>query len=160
MNIINKTPFQKAEKFIIKKLSSYNTDRLTIKMNYGDFKRKTQGHCSYPVKRVEKPKGRSKGWYIDYKKGEWKISTTVSKTKDEDQIRMAVSTRQLGNGFFEWLYDTETEVTDEEQMVWLLGHEIWHFLCKSKQEKGNWETRSNANGFKWLREFKNSPQLR
>ena len=43
--------------------------------------------------------------------------------------------------------------TTNEAMVWVVGHECWHFLCKTKQHKGNWETRANKFGFEWLAEF-------
>jgi hypothetical protein len=41
----------------------------------------------------------------------------------------------------------------DEAMVWIVGHETWHYLCKTRQLSGNWETRANRFGFEWLREF-------
>ena len=43
--------------------------------------------------------------------------------------------------------------TANEAMVWVVGHECWHFFCKTKQHKGNWETRANKFGFEWLAEY-------
>jgi Zn-dependent peptidase ImmA (M78 family) len=40
-------------------------------------------------------------------------------------------------------------------MVWIAGHELFHFLRHTRQVEGiQRETRANRWGFKWLREFK------
>jgi hypothetical protein len=43
--------------------------------------------------------------------------------------------------------------TADQALVWVAGHECWHFLCKTGQRSGNWETRANRFGFEWLTEF-------
>ena len=44
----------------------------------------------------------------------------------------------------------------DDLLVFVAGHEIWHFLCDSRQrpEKHDQETLANCNGFLWLSEFK------
>jgi len=46
--------------------------------------------------------------------------------------------------------------TAEEAIVWLLGHELFHYLRATQQIKGkNTEAQANEFGFKCLSEFKN-----
>ena len=42
----------------------------------------------------------------------------------------------------------------DELLVFVAGHEIWHFLCHSRQRIGDLESLANCNGFLWLEEFK------
>ncbi len=54
---------------------------------------------------------------------------------------------------FDYLWKEMSVATEDQAMVWVAGHECWHYLCKTKQQKGNWETRANKFGFAWLEEF-------
>jgi len=52
-------------------------------------------------------------------------------------------------------YDKEIVNDIEENMSWLLGHELYHFLRKTKQISGyNTQSQGNEFGFKFIREFK------
>jgi hypothetical protein len=42
----------------------------------------------------------------------------------------------------------------EDLLVFVMGHEMWHYLCHTRQRSGDEETMANRNGFLWLREFK------
>jgi len=51
--------------------------------------------------------------------------------------------------------DKELTTNYEEIMVWLLGHELFHFFRDTKQIEGkNTQSQANEFGFKCLREFK------
>lgn len=54
---------------------------------------------------------------------------------------------------YDYLWDELAITSADQAMVWIVGHESWHYLCKTKQEKGNWETRANKFGFAWAAEF-------
>ena len=41
----------------------------------------------------------------------------------------------------------------QDLLVFVAGHEVWHYLCDSGQRRGNFETRANCHGFLWLAEF-------
>lgn len=43
----------------------------------------------------------------------------------------------------------------DDLLVFVAGHEAWHFLCHSGQRRGDFETRANCHGFLWLAEFRN-----
>lgn len=51
---------------------------------------------------------------------------------------------------YDYLWHDTVIATEEQALVWVVGHECWHFLCKTKQESGNWETRANRFGFDWV----------
>jgi hypothetical protein len=43
----------------------------------------------------------------------------------------------------------------DDLLVFVAGHEIWHYLCDSGQRDArDEENRANRNGFMWLREFR------
>jgi hypothetical protein len=42
----------------------------------------------------------------------------------------------------------------DDLLVFVAGHEVWHYLCHSGQRKGDHETKANCNGFAWLHEFR------
>ncbi len=42
----------------------------------------------------------------------------------------------------------------DELVVFVAGHEFWHFLCHVGQRKRDYETKANCHGFLWLSEFK------
>lgn len=69
---------------------------------------------------------------------------------------VGTQTRIMENGGRAWTFVTQQVTFNdaEEAMVYLIGHEMWHFLCKTKQAKGNRQTKANLNGIKWLDEFR------
>ncbi len=54
---------------------------------------------------------------------------------------------------YEYIWHELVIETQEQAMVWVAGHECWHYLCKTRQMKGNWETKANHFGFDWAEEF-------
>src|SRR3989344_7496656 len=85
--------------------------------------------------------------------------------------KMPVGSKKLNSFFFNkpfrYIYDQEVLNNHEEAMVWVFAHELWHFLCKSKQAKGNFETKANKFAFEMLRKYKkhnfrvqNTPPIR
>lgn len=68
-------------------------------------------------------------------------------------IHEAVRSSKTDDGF-SWVYDREKIRSADDLAIWTLGHEIWHYLCHTKQVKGNYQTKANAFGFNLLRQFK------
>jgi len=60
-------------------------------------------------------------------------------------------------GFF-WIKRRIGFTCLEEMMVFLLGHEMWHYMCRSGKMKGtgqrNTQARADKEGVAWLQEFK------
>ncbi len=54
---------------------------------------------------------------------------------------------------YDYVWQETLIATEEQALVWVAGHECWHFLCKTKQHSGNWETRANKFGFQWVQQF-------
>ena len=54
---------------------------------------------------------------------------------------------------YEYIWRDMAVATADQALVWVAGHECWHFLCRTGQQKGNWETRANNFGFDWLEAF-------
>ncbi|MBN1844743.1 MAG: hypothetical protein JW810_03600 [Sedimentisphaerales bacterium] len=54
---------------------------------------------------------------------------------------------------FDYIWQEMTIATEDQALVWIAGHECYHFLCKTRQLSGNWETRANRYGFECLAEF-------
>ena len=67
--------------------------------------------------------------------------------------RKMVLTRQSG-GRPKRIYDEEMIHDVSEALVCVAGHEVWHFLCKTEEKKGDWHIGANVFGYVWLREFK------
>lgn len=65
--------------------------------------------------------------------------------------------QRLGGRPYRLLWHEETFSSPDDLLVFVAGHEFWHFLCHSKQRKRDHETRANCNGFAWLREFRAWP---
>jgi hypothetical protein len=42
----------------------------------------------------------------------------------------------------------------DDLLVFVAGHEMWHYLCHTRQRRCDQENKANCNGFLWLREFK------
>ena len=56
---------------------------------------------------------------------------------------------------FKLVWHEERFDSPDDLLVFVAGHEVWHFLCHSGQRKRDHETKANCNGFLWLREFRN-----
>ena len=67
----------------------------------------------------------------------------------------AIGTKQLNfKKGFKWITWVENFKDSNEAMVFLFGHELWHFLCKTKQKKGNHQTKANVFGFEMLSKYR------
>ena len=55
---------------------------------------------------------------------------------------------------YKLVWHEERFESPDQLLVFVAGHEIWHFLCHSGQRRGDHETKANCNGFLWLAEFK------
>jgi hypothetical protein len=62
--------------------------------------------------------------------------------------------QRLGGRPYRLLWHEETFASPDDLLVFVAGHEFWHFLCHSGQRKRDHETRANCHGFAWLREFR------
>ena len=155
MILQNKTSCKDAEDFFCDEMQKYITDNLIIIMDYTKS-RLMNGRCHYPIKKVAKPMGRSKGLYVDIKKGAFKIIANVKQSVLYPYLlKQAVGSKKENNiNGFDYIWDSELLFNINDTMIWLLGHEVWHFLCKTKQKKGNYQTQANKFGFEFLRNYK------
>lgn len=64
-----------------------------------------------------------------------------------------VDRKRLGSRPYKLVWYEETFRSSEDLLVFVAGHEFWHFLCHSGQRGGDYEVRANCNGFMWLGEF-------
>lgn len=62
--------------------------------------------------------------------------------------------RRLGGLPYRLVWHEERFESPDDLLVFVAGHEFWHFLCHSGQRKRDHETKANCNGFAWLREFR------
>lgn len=65
--------------------------------------------------------------------------------------------RRLGALPFRVVWHEERFTSPDDLLVFVAGHELWHFLCHSEQRKRDHETKANCHGFLWLREFQQWP---
>jgi hypothetical protein len=61
---------------------------------------------------------------------------------------------RLGGRPYKLVWHEETFRSPEDLLIFVAGHEFWHFLCETGQRRGGFEVRCNCNGFLWLDEFK------
>lgn len=62
--------------------------------------------------------------------------------------------RRLGGLPYRLVWHEERFDSPDDLLVFVAGHEFWHFLCHSGQRKRDHETKANCNGFAWLDEFR------
>lgn len=62
--------------------------------------------------------------------------------------------RRLGSAPFRVVWFEERFTSPDDLLVFVAGHEMWHYLCHSEQRRRDHETKANCNGFLWLREFR------
>ena len=63
-------------------------------------------------------------------------------------------TRRSGGAPYRLVWHEEQFASADDLLVFVAGHEFWHYLCHSGQRKRDHETKANCNGFAWLREFR------
>jgi len=136
--IKNHTNLVHAEKFIRMKLEQYDTSKLKLHLKYTKSRTNSyDGYCRY------------KDFYTVAA-----INEELLKLRLPFEMIWAIGTEQVTEQIYNFIEDSEEVTTFDEVMVWIAAHELWHFLCKTKQEKYNYQTRANKFGFLWLREFK------
>lgn len=62
--------------------------------------------------------------------------------------------RRLGGLPYRLVWHEERFESPDDLLVFVAGHEFWHFLCHSGQRKRDHETKANCNGFAWLAEYR------
>jgi hypothetical protein len=62
--------------------------------------------------------------------------------------------RRLGGLPYRLVWHEERFESPDDLLVFVAGHEFWHFLCHSGQRKRDHETKANCHGFAWLAEFR------
>src|SRR6185369_14321999 len=69
--------------------------------------------------------------------------------------------RRFGGRPYKLIWHEDRFESMDDLLVFVAGHEFWHYLCHSGQRKRDHETRANCNGFAWLREFRSwtGPEL-
>jgi len=134
---------EKAIDFILSEISNYNTTDLTVTLlNVNCDVHK--GYCEYPV---QKRKG------LDYR-----ITAGINPNLNYCvRVRYFIGTKQWTGATkgFSWI-EQDTNLKDcNENLIWIFFHELWHFLCHSKQKKGNYQTKANVFGFDMLEKYRN-----
>jgi hypothetical protein len=61
---------------------------------------------------------------------------------------------RLGGLPYRLVWHEEVFASPDDLLVFVAGHEFWHFLCHTGQRKRDHETRANCHGFAWLAEFR------
>lgn len=62
--------------------------------------------------------------------------------------------RRLGGLPYRLVWHEERFESPDDLLVFVAGHEFWHFLCHSGQRKRDHETKANCHGFAWLAEYR------
>jgi hypothetical protein len=68
-----------------------------------------------------------------------------------------VERQRFGTRPYRLVWFEETFHGSDELLIFVAGHEFWHFLCHSGQRRGDFEVRANCLGFQWLAEFQRWP---
>lgn len=163
--------FAEVKDFIYRFTDDYNMKRLSeieLKVTYG--RSYYSGVCKYPPKGTRnKPYRiicRVSKYNIAYNRFPMTVTENVgTETYDVDsgpiQLYEYIEHSEEHKAYRRvavtgWKYISE-EVTfcdQSEVLVFIFGHELWHFLCKTKQERGNWETKANKFGIEVLKAFR------
>lgn len=142
--IDNKTSLKLCVEFLKEHASVYDLSRAFFYLRWmrRDAKEILSGTCKYP------PKGTRNRPY-----------SLVCRVKKYVQqpfpitIEWAVSTRPCEGGY-EYIYKKVTCNDLEDVMSLVIGHELFHYLRRTKQVPGrNTQTQANAFGIRWLEEF-------
>lgn len=142
INFVGQTElFPKTIAFFKKKMKSFDMSKLSqIHLSIG---KTYDGSCYYPTKTSKS----------------YKIECRLSKSEPlPELISFYVRPKIIIKGLHKTIkpkIDKEIANNHEECMVWLLGHELFHFLRDTKQISGkNTQSQANEYGFTLLREFK------
>ncbi len=133
----NSTELVRAPEFALERLESFDTRNLRLHLKY--HRRKDQEISGY------------------YRFEDFLVVAAVRrKQRFPLKNEWPVGSRKTGRGRgWAWVWDNEPARNSEELMVWICGHELFHFLRHTKQISGiNRETRANRFAFEWLRAFK------
>lgn len=148
---------EETKNFINSILSRYDVN----KIEYIDFKYNKgiyfTGICKYPISKRRSNKTGEKA------RTHFKIICRIGKNKIFPCIHKDyVGTKSYPDKhLWEWIFDQEKINDNDEGFIFIFGHELWHFLRKTKQELGrNNQSQANKFGFKLLRLFKESKEIR
>ncbi|MFT4569785.1 MAG: hypothetical protein ACI8TX_002240 [Hyphomicrobiaceae bacterium] len=141
LELVNFTgTLSRAEAFVRAKAAHFRTDDLSVHVKY------------------TKAKGRDVTGY--YRLNDRRIVLAVKKRlRYPRNAAYGVGSQTLerpskGRAPYKLLWWEDRFDSPEDLLVFVAGHEIWHFLCHSGQRKGDFETRANCHGFLWLAEFR------
>jgi len=156
---------REAEQFIIAFLSQYNVDKLAYIRLRGSKGIGNHGYCQYPISTRKYNKLRHIRRNIQPRKYYHIVCNIGRDTTYPRKISQYIGCKVpqgfkgdpsgLARNQLDWVYDEE-EVRDiNEETIWIFGHEIFHFLRKTRQVDGrNTQSQANKFGFKLLRDFK------
>lgn len=154
LRLEDETGFWRAAAFISEALEPFDISRLDLFRLYL-YRRNTRagepwvGTCYFP--RRERP--RSRRFIHGYS-----IRVGVRRDHDWPHVTHEVTgSRSLGPAKHEWEYlRTRVEIASvEEALVFVAGHEAFHFLRHSRQVPGrNTEPAANRYGLEWLHRFR------
>jgi len=159
----------KTKSFIDKFINQYNIDKLEFiefkySNNWGN-----SGRCNYPISTQKVNKFKKFGKKLKRKKLFDIICRIGKYTEYPYTERMYIGCKE-SNTFnensviprkhqLEWIWDEEEYKDINEMVIWIFGHEIFHYLRKTRQVEGqNTQSQANKFGFKLLREFKNKKE--
>lgn len=117
------------------------------------------GRCDYP-KRI---KPRSRTWKHGYR-----FRCSVGQTGWPSFEDLAIGSRSYDvhgivngqNGGWEYITEPLTLVTSDEALVFIAGHEAFHWLRHSRQVPGhNGEPGANRFGLEWLEQFRKEARI-
>lgn len=158
MEIRNTTPIDLARllAFVEAEMEryGYQHDNLTIR-----FAHRYHGgsYCRYPMKEARKSGRRQ----VD-KRGHFRI--TIGNWGDvypynyevyvgaRQNNKVPASFRSVRDLLL-WNVDSLVMPTEEVWVGWIVFHELWHFICKSGQDRGNTQSAANRFAFKETRRF-------
>jgi hypothetical protein len=139
-------------------LEKQNYDLTSIKMIYFGNGNTESGLCKYPWSRKILGFNNKVHKKIIRDKYEIRCTANITYTYPRENrwfVRPIFEKNDYGVLDMIPQYDTEISNDNIEQLSWLLGHELFHFLRKTKQIEGqNTQSQANVFGFKFMREFK------
>lgn len=150
---INRVGCPEASDFIWNEIEKYDTGRVEwFKLLPLNQRYHLHGMCTYSV-RVKKGSRKFKSGYrircsVNILDERWPFSTGYS---------IGTRTFEMGSGGRGWEF-IDRDVTFfscEEALVWVAGHEAFHWLRHSRQVPGrNSQCQAKAFGFEWLYRFR------
>jgi len=132
----NYTDLERSPEFILRQLEPFDTSELKLHLKW--HRRKDQevsGYYRFEDNFVMAAVRAKQRFPL---KNEWPVGTSPSR----------------GRRRWKWVWDREKACDRDELMVWIAGHELFHFLRHTKQVPGiNRETRANRFAFEWMRRY-------